>query len=436
MKKRSLIALAIIFFIIAGCAFFQRQELPVAEISLQPQTSSLTLTKQLKTARSQLPVSVGDADVQFVMHNISKDNKTKRTISWHSSLPQPYAVLEYREHLQHEFITLPANNYEFMTDQGIKYQHVVKLSGLKPDTSYEYRVGDGDHRTTWEVFHTDSGIRTKALIFPDSQGADYKMWEKNAQTAWKKNPDAQFFINMGDLVDNGQQFWQWARWLDGVSGMIDKIPLAPISGNHEDYTLDWKMTEPHTYLNMFTLPGNEVAGFDEYFYSYDYGDVHFTVLDTQKDELAQFKPDLFARQLAWAEKDLAATDKKWKVVLMHKHIFSFRVNGAFNDIAETFMPLFDKYNVDVVFTGHIHSYRRTVPFYKGEPSEKGTIYISTGAAGERLRINGPPRIAVEAAINPYQSLPNYLVLETNGDIMQIQAFSQKGEQFDSVQLKK
>lgn len=436
MKKRSLIALAIIFFIIAGCAFFQRQELPVAEISLQPQTSSLTLTKQLKTARSQLPVSVGDADVQFVMHNISKDNKTNRTISWHSSLPQPYAVLEYRDHLQQEFITLPANNYEFMTDQGRKYQHVVKLSGLKPDTSYEYRVGDGDHRTTWETFHTDSGIRTKTLIFPDSQGADYKMWEKTAQTAWKKNPDAQFFINMGDLVDNGQQFWQWARWLDGVSGMIDKIPLAPISGNHEDYTLDWKMTEPHTYLNMFTLPGNGVAGFDEYFYSYDYGDVHFTVLDTQKDELAQFKPDLFARQLAWAEKDLAATDKKWKVVLMHKHIFSFRVNGAFNDIAETFMPLFDKYNVDVVFTGHIHSYRRTVPFYKGEPAEKGTIYISTGAAGERLRINGPPRIAVEAAINPHQSLPNYLVLETNEDIMHIQAFSQNGEKFDSVQLKK
>ena len=196
------------------------------------------------------------------------------------------------------------------------------------------------------------------------------------------------------------------------------------------------MTEPHTYLNLFTLPANGIEDFNEYFYSYDYGDVHFTVIDTQKEELAEFKPDLFARELAWAEKDLASTNKPWKVVLMHKHIFNFRVDGSFNEIGDTFMPLFDKYKVDVVFTGHIHSYRRTVPLYEGVAAEKGTIYISTGAAGERLRVNGPKQISLEAAVNPQPSLPNYLVLETNAGEMKIQAFTQKGEEIDSVSLKK
>ena len=436
MKKYLIIISTIVLFIIGGCAFLQQQQLPAAATLQQPQAATMTLCKTLKAAWSQTPVSVGDADVQFVMHNINSDNKTSRTISWQSKLPQPSAVLEYRQQRQEEFITVPAQNYEFVTDRGRVYQHVVKLEGLAADTSYEYRVGEREYRTAWETFNTDNGVRTKALIFPDSQSTNYKTWEKTAQTAWKKNPDAQFFINMGDLVDNGQQYWQWERWLDAVGGMIDKIPLAPISGNHEDYTLDWKMTEPHTYLNLFTLPQNGVEGYEEYFYSYDYGDVHFTVLDTQKDELAAFKPDLVAKQLAWAEKDLAATDKPWKVVLMHKHIFSFRVNGVFTDIAEIFMPLFDKYKVDVVFTGHIHSYRRTVPFYEGEPAKTGTIYISTGAAGERLRPNGPPQISIEAAINPQQSLPNYLVLETKGGTMNIQAFTQNGDQIDSVQLKK
>ena len=436
MKKILIILAAVIVLVTGGCSLIQRQQFSSA-LSVKSSAANLALSGgTLKAVVSQTPIAVGDADVFAVMQNITKDNRTEKMITWHSKLPRSASFLEYREQGHNDIVKINAKQNEFMTDQGKKYQHIVKINGLKADHTYEYRINDGEDYTAWEIFHTDNGIRTKALIFPDSQSVDYGIWAKTVKMAWEKNPDAQFFINMGDLVDNGQQYWQWARWLEGVEGMIEKIPFAPISGNHEDYTLNWKMTEPHTYLNLFTLPANGIEGFNEYFYSYDYGDVHFTVIDTQKDELAEFKPDLFARELAWAEKDLAATDKHWKVVLMHKHIFNFRVDGSFNEIGDTFMPLFDKYSVDVVFTGHIHSYRRTVPLYEGAAAERGTIYISTGAAGERLRVKGPAQISLEAAVNPQTSLPNYLVLETNVGEMKIQAFTQKGDEIDSVLLKK
>ena len=436
MKKILITLVALIVLVTGGCSLIQRQQFP-ADLSLKAPSANIALSGgNLKSIGSQAPIAVGDADAFVIMQNITKDNRTERTITWLSRLPRSLSFLEYREQGHNDIAKINAKQNEFVTDQGKKYQHIVKISSLKANTTYEYRINDGEDYTEWETFNTDNGIRTKALIFPDSQSVDYGMWARTVKMAWSKNPDAQFFINMGDLVDNGEQYWQWSRWLEAVDGMIDKIPLAPISGNHEDYTLNWKMTEPHTYLNLFTLPTNGIEGLNEYFYSYDYGDVHFTVIDTQKDELAEFKPDLFARELAWAEKDLASTSKPWKVVLMHKHIFNFRVDGTFNEIGDTFMPLFDKYKVDVVFTGHIHSYRRTVPLYEGAATEKGTIYISTGAAGERLRLNGPARISLEAATNPQPSLPNYLVLETNAGEMKIQAFTQKGEEIDSVLLKK
>ena len=46
------------------------------------------------------------------------------------------------------------------------------------------------------------------------------------------------------------------------------------------------------------------------YYSFDYGDVHFIVINTQDDEMAEFEPDLLNEQIKWLENDLATTDKK------------------------------------------------------------------------------------------------------------------------------
>ena len=98
-------------------------------------------------------------------------------------------------------------------------------------------------------------------------------------------------------------------------------------GNHEDYSLDWKMAKPDRYLAHFHLPNNGDADYKDHFYSFDWGDVHFTVLDTQLNELKEWYPDLFEREKKWAADDLARTGKKWKVVLMHKDPLQYAFAG-------------------------------------------------------------------------------------------------------------
>mgnify|MGYP002229734706 FL=1 len=64
---------------------------------------------------------------------------------------------------------------------------------------------------------------------------------------------------------------------------------------------------------MFKLPTNGNDKYQNQYYSFDYGDVHFTVINTQDDEMAEFEPDLLNEQIKWLENDLATTDKKWKL---------------------------------------------------------------------------------------------------------------------------
>ena len=118
---------------------------------------------------------------------------------------------------------------------------------------------------------------------------------------------------MGDLVDNGQDHYQWNAWFDVVSDMIARIPVVPLLGNHETYNKDWKVRMPEAYLHLFALPQIDMEKYQNQFYSFDYGDVHFVVLNTQSQELADFEPSLDEDEVAWFKKDMAQTKKKWKI---------------------------------------------------------------------------------------------------------------------------
>ncbi len=73
---------------------------------------------------------------------------------------------------------------------------------------------------------------------------------------------------MRDLVDNGQDEWQWNAWFDGGAKLLKAIPFVPVMGNHETYSLDWKMAKPDYYLSLFALPSNGLAELERFAYSY------------------------------------------------------------------------------------------------------------------------------------------------------------------------
>ena len=108
----------------------------------------------------------------------------------------------------------------------------------------------------------------------------------------------------------------WNAWFAAAKGVIDSIPIMPVSGNHESYGSK-EITKPLYCLEQFTLPQNGPEGLKGQAYSYDYGPVHFVVLDSQQTEQKQ-GGDILTIQQAWLEADLAASKATWKIVFFHK----------------------------------------------------------------------------------------------------------------------
>ena len=408
-----------------------------------------TMTQQ--TARATKAVAakyqLTDAvDAYNLRQVITRDSTTSRTIMWQSDLDENDAVVEFRVKGSEDAYAMKASDETFTDDKVTTYIHTALLTELKPDTEYEYRVGAGKKRSEWHPLKTAGTTNDfKAIIFPDSQSNDYSVWKDTAQPAWKANQDAAFFVNMGDLVDNGEDHNQWNAWFDVLDNldMIDRIPIAPLMGNHETYDQNWKVRMPVAYLHMFSLPKVTPEKYQNQYYSYDYGDVHFVVLNTQLTEMTTFQPEMLADEIAWFKQDMANTNKKWKVVLMHKDVLQYAFESrpqprseGISEEGNVFMPLFDQYKVDVVLTAHLHTYRNRGHIENFQRSDSGPLYIITGVAGN-VRYPGLWRQhALDITVAPQPETDNYMVMEAREGTLRFQSFLPSGEVLDDVSVSK
>lgn len=380
-------------------------------------------------------LSTDAVDASNIRQVITADSTTSRTFMWQSDYAEENPVVEYRQAGDDDsLMQLPASSDAFSNDGVTTYIHTAAVSDLKPGTAYEYRVGAGDKRSDWQSFHTAQGHDFKALIFPDSQSSDYSVWAATAQPAWQRNQDAQFFINMGDLVDNGQDHYQWNAWFDVVGDMIARIPVVPLLGNHETYDKDWKVRMPEAYLHLFALPRIDREKYQNQFYSFDYGDVHFVVLNTQSQELADFEPSLDEDEVAWFKEDMAKTTKKWKIVLMHKDPLQYgfanrpqpREEG-FSPEGRLWMPLFDQYGVDAVLSAHLHTYRDRGHIRNFQRDESGPLYLITGVAGNVQYPGLWKQHSLDEYVAPQPETDNYMTLEATDDSLTFRSFLPDGQ---------
>lgn len=390
-----------------------------------------------------------DSEGRYIRQIVAKDNSTSRTIMWQSDSSEPDAVIEYRLVSSDDIKTLSASDAAFTDDGSMTYIHEGTIIDLTPDTKYEYRIGySTDRRSDWYPLETAGAGEYEVLIYPDSQSGDYSGWEQLVKNSADRNPNAALYISMGDLVDNGEQAYQWRTWLDSIKPLSARIPLAPTLGNHEMYTLDWKMREPRAYLNYFDVPSNGNTTFDRHYYSYDYGDVHYVVLDTQlyesnhEDNHDVHHPDLYDVQVQWLRQDLASNTKKWTVVLMHRDPFQYAFNrpGAsratgFDEEGVLFMPIFDEFNVDLVLSAHLHSYRNRGHVRNFERDASGPLYILTGIAGDARRPNWQQH-PLDVYVAPDREKNNYMTMTVTPNRLVVRAFLADGTQIDESVIEK
>ena len=134
----------------------------------------------------------------------------------------------------------------------------------------------------------------------------------------------------------------------------------PSEGNHDSRPSNG---DGVAYLDAFTLPTNGASSsypdHAERYYSFDYGRVHFVVLDT---EFAFQDATRRAEQLSWLESDLAATPQPWKIALFHRSPYSAGgEHGSDLAVRAAFSPVFERYGVQLALSAHEHTYERTHP---------------------------------------------------------------------------
>lgn len=380
--------------------------------------------------------------VENLRQIITADSSNSRCLMWQSSIPLKNPAVEVKLKKSNDILKFFAIDSTFEDDGEKIFQYTANIEKLSPNSNYEYRIVDGESFTDFFELKTSSEKKFKAIIFPDSQSADYNVWGSVAKIAFEKNSDADFFVNVGDIVDNGEDKNQWQAWFEKISEQMKKIPFVPVMGNHETYSRDWKIRFPTAYINYFAVPDNGVKKFSRRFYSFDYGSAHFVILDSQWKELENFQPNLIEVQKNWLRKDSEKNSKTWKVAFIHKDVLQYRINGrserleGFSDVGEIFMPEFENLNFDAVFTAHLHTYRNRGHLKNFVPNETGPLYILTGLAGDVRYSNLWINHELDKIIAPQPEIDNFLTLECDEKNLSVKCFLYDGSQIDEINLRK
>ena len=172
-------------------------------------------------------------------------------------------------------------------------------------------------------------------------------------------------------------------------------------GNHD--------AREQQYYKLFNMDG-------KLYYSFKAPrqDVRFFALDTTY---------LDTDHIAWVEKALQGSKEDWKIAYFHHPPYSSGdQHGSDVRLRQALEPLFVKYNVSVVFSGHDHFYERVKP-------QKGIVYFVVGAGGQLRRGNIDPKSGITAKGNDQDQ--SFLVAEINGDEMHFNAVSRGGQIVDS-----
>jgi PKD repeat protein len=270
-------------------------------------------------------------------------------------------------------------------DPAVVLDHEIELSSLADDTTYFYAVGssaeilagdDADHRFITAPLIGVSRP-TRVWILGDSGKGDQNAMDvRDAYYAYAGGVPTHLWLMLGDnAYDEGSDGEYQAKLFDIYPEMLRQSVLWPALGNHDSARAN-SNTQTGPYFEMFTLPtAGESGGLGsatEAYYSFDYANIHFVVLDSTDTPRSPGSP-----MLTWLANDLAASAQDWIVVYWHHPPYSkgshdSDTEGPLIDMRQNVVPILDDYGVDLTFTGHSHSYERSY-LIEGHYGDSGTF---------------------------------------------------------------
>ena len=388
------------------------------------------------------------------------DASSEIVVSWHAlqSARNPRVMLGNLDGKLERVVAAKEMSYTDEKSRQVVYAYHAKIDRLQANSSYLYGASHDGAEPEFGTFRTsprgrapftftsfgDQGTPTLGRRYKPPEGvtvtnvpyvndnlgspaaADTTLGVERAQPL--------FHLLNGDLcyaniAEDRVRTW-WDFW-ENNSRSARNRPWMPAAGNHENELGNGPIGY-QAYQTYFSVP--ETAGQSDLtrglWYAFTVGSVR--VISLANDDVTyQDGGNSYVRgysegaQKAWLEKELAAArsdhDVDWIVVCMHQVAISTvdKFNGADLGIREEWVPLFDKYGVDLVVCGHEHHYERSHPIRGQEANvtltpvatatatdvidtTKGTVHMVIGGGGTSVPSNAlffdPPQCRVITSV--------------------------------------
>jgi hypothetical protein len=291
----------------------------------------------------------------------------------------------------------------------ILHAESITLTGLKPGATYYYQsfpgeAGKGSFKTP-----PAGAAQFQFVVYGDTR-TRHDVHRTVIQGILKyANPD--FVMHTGDLVADGADTSLWPIFFDAERELLRKTAFFPALGNHE--------RNARNYFDFLDARP---------YYSFNWGSAHFTVIDSDIENVAATdaeKDAFWQEQKRWLEADLRDSQEADFRFLFAHHPPETAVKRrqGENKQMTALESIFEKYKVSAGFFGHDHNYQHYL--------KNGVNYFTTGGGGAPLYdVDTPPKaITIKVA-----SVENFVTVNVDGKTARLEARKPDGELLESVEL--
>ncbi|MEH7251889.1 metallophosphoesterase [Neobacillus niacini] len=351
------------------------------------------------------------------------ENESEYNFSWYSERTAQAGVVQYAKKSDMIGDLFPSDTAQTFTakvaDASTGFSaHKATITGVKNSSEYVYRLGDGKGAwTEASSFKTHGTDAYNFLFMGDPQigssgnvSSDSAGWENTLNKAYEKFPNTSFILSAGDQVETAGNETHYAGYF--APSLLKQLPTATTIGNHD--------TGGTLYKSHFNVPnesntyGTTSAGGDYYFTR---GDTLFMVLNTNNSNGAEHR--------AFMEETIAANpNAKWKVLMFHQSIYSaanHSQSSSILNLRKELVPIIDDLDIDVVLSGHDHSYVRTYQMKGDQPLKNqpvdgqgrivnptGSLFLTANSSSGSKFYNLKPDAEPYAAVRHQLRVPTFM----------------------------
>jgi hypothetical protein len=242
-------------------------------------------------------------------------------------------------------------------------------------------------------------------VIGDSGTGDRAQYEvAQRMEAYRQAVKFDFVIMLGDNIYGSHSPKDFVKKFEQpYKSLLDAgVKFYASLGNHDDPD-DERLYKP------FNMGG-------ERYYAFRKGEAAFFALDSNYMD---------PKQLSWLEQNLKDSQGTWKICFFHHPLYNDgRHHGADADLRTQVLPLFQRYGVNAVFSGHEHVYQRIKP-------ENNIYFFVLGNSGKLMTHDFG---ATKDRVKGFDTDQSFMLVEIAGDKLYFQTVSRSGETIDFGEL--